>query len=125
MELPMPERDCVPSSADPDASRQGAYTRLREHAPEVVAAYEALAAASKTAGPLDAVTVALLRMALSVGRGSWRGVHAHARKALEAGASPDALRQVASLAVPTLGLHAGLDALRWIDEIVEEARRRY
>jgi alkylhydroperoxidase/carboxymuconolactone decarboxylase family protein YurZ len=48
-------------------------------------------------------------------------VHAHARKALEAGVSAEALRQVAAVAVPVLGLHASLDALRWIEEIIDEA----
>ncbi len=103
-----------------DGSRPGAYSRLREVAPEAVAAYETMSRAAAAAGPIDPVTLALLKVALSVGRGSWRGVHAHARKALEAGADPAALRQIAALAVPSLGLHAALDALRWVDEVVEE-----
>ena len=111
-------------SRSPRTSRPGAYSRLREVAPDVVAAYEALATATKHAGPVDPLTVSLLRLALSAGQRSWRGVHAHARKALEEGATPEALRQVAALAVPTLGLHAGLDALRWVDEVIDEAAER-
>jgi 4-carboxymuconolactone decarboxylase len=58
---------------------------------------------------------------VSVGRGASRTVHAHAKKALRAGADPQALRQVALIALPTIGLGAALDALRWIDESVREA----
>jgi AhpD family alkylhydroperoxidase len=101
--------------------KSGAYARLRAVAPEVAEAYDSLAGRAVTAGPLDAATVALVKVALSVGQGSWRGVHAHARKALEAGVSAEALRQVAAVAVPVLGLHASLDALRWIEEIIDEA----
>ena len=116
----MPDRDRGTGPAPAGPARPGAFARLRELAPEVVEAYEALARATKAAGPLDPVAVALIRLALSVGQRSWRGVHVHARKALEAGATPEAVRQVAVLAVPAVGLHASLDALRWIDEIVAE-----
>ncbi|MCL4812570.1 MAG: carboxymuconolactone decarboxylase family protein [Vicinamibacteraceae bacterium] len=100
--------------------RGGAYRRLKDTAPEVVAHYDAMSRAAATAGPLAPADVALVKVAMSVARGSWRGVHAHARKALEAGVAPDALRQVAALAVPAIGLQDALDALRWIDEIIEE-----
>jgi alkylhydroperoxidase/carboxymuconolactone decarboxylase family protein YurZ len=47
----------------------------------------------------------------------------HAKKALRAGVAPDALRQVALIAMPTIGLAGALDALRWIDDSIEEVRR--
>ena len=102
------------------AGTRGAFERLRAVAPDVAVAYEALAGRSAQAGPLDAAGVALVKVAVSVGQRSWRGVHAHARKALEAGVAPEVLRQVAVVALPTLGLHAGLDALRWIEEVIDE-----
>lgn len=119
MATPRRERARSSSGEDPRA-RAGAYSRLREVAPDAVAAYEALSTRAAGAGPLDEASRSLLKVALSVGRGSWRGVHAHVRKALEAGVGPAALRQVAVLAIPVLGLHASLDALRWIDEVIEE-----
>jgi alkylhydroperoxidase/carboxymuconolactone decarboxylase family protein YurZ len=64
---------------------------------------------------------------VSIGRGSQRTVHAHAKKVLRRGADPDALRQVALISLPTIGLPAALDALRWIDESIDETdddRRR-
>ncbi len=109
-----------PQPAERPADRPGAYSRLRELAPDLVSAYEALSRHAAAAGPLDAGTLATVKLALSVGRGSWRAVHAHARKALEAGVDPAVLRQVAIAAVPVLGLHAALDAVRWIDEVIAE-----
>ena len=103
-----------------EARGTGARARLRTLFPMVSEAYEAMALAAKDAGPLDPRSVALLKVALSVGRGSWRGTHAHARKALEAGVAPAELRHLAAVALPTIGLAASLDALRWIEETIDE-----
>jgi alkylhydroperoxidase/carboxymuconolactone decarboxylase family protein YurZ len=98
------------------------WTKFADDYPYVVAAYDALSDACRDAGPLDSLAVALVKLAISVGCGSQRTVHAHAKKALRAGADPAALRQVALAAMPTIGLPAALDALRWIDESIQEFR---
>ena len=113
------------SVARPIESRGSApprsWQRLAREYPEVVAAYDALSEVCRRAGPLDESTVALVKLAVSVGSGAGRTVHSHAKKALRAGAEPDTLRQIALVALPTIGLPAALDALKWIDEsIVEE-----
>lgn len=100
--------------------REGAFARLHALYPDVAAAYESLGTAVADAGPLDRRSVALVKLAISVGRNSSRSVHAHARKALEAGVPPGDLRHVAVIALPTLGLPTALDALRWIEEAIEE-----
>lgn len=113
----MPVVDETPRAADrPPRS----WNRFAEQYPAVVAAYDALSEVCRDAGPLDPVTVALVKLAVSVGRGSQRTVHAHAKKALRAGVDPEALRQVALVALPTVGLPAALDALRWVDESIRE-----
>lgn len=114
------ERDTLLARRASKASGTGARARLHELFRDLSNAYERLASAAKTAGPLDARTVALVKVALSAGQGSWRGTHAHARKALEEGVSPDELRHLVAVALPTMGLAATLDALRWIDETIEE-----
>jgi 4-carboxymuconolactone decarboxylase len=96
------------------------WRRFGDQYPAVVAAYDALSEVCREAGPLDAATVALVKLAVSVGRGGQRTVHAHAKKALRRGADPDALRQVALISLPTIGLPAALVALRWIDESIDE-----
>lgn len=96
------------------------WTQLSNEFPAVVAAYDRLSDACRDAGPLNSAAVALVKLAVSVGGRAPRTVHAHAKKALRAGADPAALRQVALIALPTIGLPAALDALRWIDESIRE-----
>jgi AhpD family alkylhydroperoxidase len=69
----------------------------------VVAAYDVLSEVCRQTGPLDESTVALVKLAVSVGGGAERTVHAHTKKALRAGADPEALRQIALVALPTVG----------------------
>jgi 4-carboxymuconolactone decarboxylase len=97
-----------------------AWTQLEHDYPQVVAAYNALSEVCRHSGPLDGWMVALVKLAVSIGCRSQRTVHAHAKKALRAGADPWALRQIALTALPTIGLPAALDALRWIDESIRE-----
>ena len=96
------------------------WEQFEERFPFVVAAYESLRGACNEAGPLDKTTVALVKLAVSVGSGFERTVHIHATKALRTGADPDALRQIVLIALPTIGLPAALDALRWVDESIRE-----
>lgn len=114
----MPVVDDTPRAADrPPRS----WDRFAGEFPAVVAAYDALSDVCRQAGPLDPTTINLVKLAVSVGRGSERTVHAHAKKALRAGVDPDALRQIAVVSLPTIGLPAALDALRWVDESIREA----
>lgn len=108
----------VPVQAPPRS-----WQRLTKDFPEVVDAYDALSEACRTSGPLDALTVALVKLAVSVGYGADRTVHSHAKKALRAGADPAAVRQIAVAALPTIGLPAALDALRWVEESIAEVQR--
>ena len=109
-----------PRSASPPRSWQ----RLAGEYPEVVAAYDTLSDVCRHAGPLDEATVALVKLAVSIGAGADRTVHAHTKKALREGVDAESLRQVALVALPTIGLPAALDALRWIDESICEASDR-
>lgn len=107
----------IPGSAPPRS-----WQRLAREYPDVVAAYDSLGEVCRRAGPLDESTVALVKLAVSVGCGAQRTVHSHAKKALRAGVEPDALRQIALIALPTVGLPAALDALRWVDESIAETQ---
>lgn len=100
------------------------WQRLSDGYPDVVAAYDVFSDVCRHAGPLDEPTVALVKLAVSVGCGAQRTVHSHAKKALRAGAEPQALRQVALVALPTIGLPATLDALRWVEESIAEIELR-
>ena len=118
-----PSISVIADERRPDAERPRSWQRFAEQHPEIVVAYDTLSDVCRTAGPLDAQTVAIVKLAVSVGCGSERTVHAHAKKALRAHVEADALRQVALIALPTIGLPAALDALRWIDESIRETPR--
>ncbi|MEE9140216.1 MAG: carboxymuconolactone decarboxylase family protein [Alphaproteobacteria bacterium] len=89
-----------------------------EKDPEVWGAYQGLGKACSEAGPLDARTRRLVKLALAVGGGSEGAVHSHVRRGLDEGLSPQELRHVAVLAIPTLGFPAAVAALTWIADIV-------
>ena len=47
-------------------------------------------------------------------------VHAHARKALDAGCSPEELRHAAILATTTLGFPGMMAGYSWVDDVLNE-----
>ena len=95
------------------------YTQFKEDFPEVASAYESMGDAVHKAGPLDDKTRALIKLAISTGARLEGAVHSHARKAVKAGATKEEMRQVALLALPTIGLPSMMAALSWIDDIIE------
>ena len=92
--------------------------RLASRHPKVWAAYERLGEAVAEAGPLDAKTRRLVKLALAIGCESEGAVHSHIRRAVSEGISADELRHVMCLAIPTLGLPAAVKALTWMDDIL-------
>lgn len=86
--------------------------------PAVMRAYESLGEATAGAGPLDAKTRALVKLAIAVG--SWRegAVHSHTRRALDAGCKPDEIRHVVLLATTTLGFPSMMAALTWVEDVL-------
>ena len=88
--------------------------------PETWSAYEALGKACAESGPLDARSRRLIKLALSIGARSEGAVHSHARQGAEEGLAPEELRQVAALAIPTLGFPVAMAGLSWINDIFKE-----
>lgn len=93
-------------------------TRLQELYPKVWKAYEGLGETVAEAGPLDAKTRRLIKIALSIGAVSEGAVHSHVRRALDEGLTADELRHVALLAISTLGFPTAVKGLTWIDDII-------
>ncbi len=87
--------------------------------PAIWAAYQELGKACAESGPLDPPTRRLVKLALAVGGGSEGAVHSHARRGLDEGLSADQLRQVAALAILTLGFPAAMAALTWIEDVLK------
>jgi alkylhydroperoxidase/carboxymuconolactone decarboxylase family protein YurZ len=105
---------------NPDELPSGAGEIARAY-PAVWRAYADLGKACAEAGPVDGRTLRLVKLALAIGALSEGAVHSHARRALDEGIGADALRQVALLAIPTLGFPQGVRALTWIEDITENA----
>ena len=95
------------------------YIKFQETYPDVWQAYDQLGATVHGAGPLDAKTRALIKLALAIGVSREGAVHAHVRKLVEMEVAPSEIRQVALLAIPTVGFPASMSALSWIDDILE------
>lgn len=92
--------------------------------PEVWRAYAALGKACSEAGPIDGRTARLVKLALAIGALSEGATHSHTRRALDEGITADELRQVALLAIPTLGFPQGVKALTWIEDVTDPGKTR-
>ena len=87
----------------------------REHQ-QVWEAYNQLGDAAAEAGPLDAKTQRLVKLAIAVGGRLEGAVHSHVRRGLRAGLTTQELEQVALLAITTIGWPSAFAALSWIQE---------
>lgn len=86
--------------------------------PDVVNAYEALGQACAEAGPLDAKVRELIKLGMAIGGRLEGAVHAHARRALAAGATPAEVQHVVTLAIPTVGFPTTIAAFTWVDDVL-------
>lgn len=93
-----------------------AYQDFVDKYQSIWAAYDQLGAAVHQQGPLDEKSRELVKLGIAVGAGLEGAVHSHARKLLAAGASPDEIRHVVLLAIPTVGFPAMMAALTWIED---------
>lgn len=99
-------------------SRAGDLARMY---PTVWNTYASLGQAVAEAGPLDNRTRRLIKLALAIGARSEGATHSHARQGLEEGLAPEELRQIALLAITTLGFPAAVAGLSWVDDEVNKA----
>jgi len=94
------------------------FRKFTKDYPDVARAYEALGDEVHAAGPLDERTRALVKLGISIGARLEGAVHSHVRKAIGVGATPDELRHVALLSLPTIGLPSMMAALSWVDDVL-------
>ncbi len=72
-----------------------------------------------SAGPLDAKTQRLLKLAIAVGALKEGAVHSGVRKARDAGASPEEIEQVVALAASTIGFPSAVAAWSWLRDVLD------
>ena len=88
--------------------------------PDIWKAYAALGEACANSGPLDARTRRLVKLALAIGAASEGATHSHARRGESDGITADEMKQVAMLAIPTLGFPRAVAALTWIEDVTRK-----
>jgi alkylhydroperoxidase/carboxymuconolactone decarboxylase family protein YurZ len=85
----------------------------------VSAAYDDLGRTIGEAGPLNEKQAQLIKLGMAVASGQEGAVHSHARRALEAGAKAEEVRQVALLGMTTVGFPRMMAGLSWIDDVLK------
>jgi len=90
---------------------------MRETQPGLRNACESLGEECAKAGPLDAKTIALIKLATSPAAGLEGAAHSHTREALEAGCTPDRIEHVALLGTPTLGFPTMMRNRAWVHDV--------
>lgn len=98
------------------------FTKFKEQHPEMFAAYDSLGKAAAASGPLAAKEIALIKLGIAAGARMEGAVHSHARRCLDAGATPDEIRQVILLSVTTIGFPAMMANLSWVDDILDDSK---
>jgi 4-carboxymuconolactone decarboxylase len=94
------------------------YTGIAKKHRKYFTALNNLGKAARAAGPLDEKTAQLIQLAGAAAVRSEGAVHSHARRALEAGASPEDLYHCLLLLTSTIGFPTVSAGLSWIDDVV-------
>lgn len=95
-----------------------AYQELTRTLPAFMAALEQMGMAAREGGPLDAHTIALVKLAYGIGAGLEGATHSQAKRALEAGCTKEELLHVALLAAPTIGFPPMVRGRGWVKDSV-------
>jgi alkylhydroperoxidase/carboxymuconolactone decarboxylase family protein YurZ len=93
---------------------------LRQFSPEVTTSFQTLRDAVSKSGPLDHNTCELITLGAFATARIEGGFKTHARRLLNSGVSADALRQAVLVTLgATTTFTIALDALHWIDDLIE------
>ncbi len=101
-----------------------AYKQFQRDFRRVWEAYDRLGATVHQEGPIEPKFRELVKLGMAVGGRLEGAVKAHTRLAFEQGASPDEIRQVALMAITTVGFPTAMAALTWIEDVVSKRRGR-
>lgn len=96
----------------------GQYVSVRTRFKKYFTALNNLGKAAREAGPLDEKTSHLIQLAAAATVRSEGAVHSHARRALEAGATPDELSHALLLITSTIGFPTVSAALSWVEDVI-------
>ena len=94
------------------------YVMIQKRFSRLMKAHEEVGKLAKEAGPIDAKTGNLIQLAACVAQRSEGGVHSHARRAMQAGASKDEIYHTIALLINTVGFPTIAAAFSWVNDIV-------
>lgn len=94
----------------------GTYRSFIARYPKLGQAHEQVARAVEQAGPLDARTLALIKIGICVGAGLESALRSHVRRALQHGASHSEIEQAILLGMNTVGFPRTVAAWAWAHE---------
>jgi alkylhydroperoxidase/carboxymuconolactone decarboxylase family protein YurZ len=98
------------------------FERFVDRYPELGDALRAMGEAVAGAGPLDEPTAELVKLGVCVGAGLESATKSHARRALQAGASPDQILHAVLQGMNTVGWSKTVMAWQWASEqLADEA----
>ena len=95
------------------------YEKVKKYHPDYLEAVERLGILSKKSGPIDEKTAQLIQLSASIAIKSEGATHSHTRRALEAGASSDEIRQCVFLLTTTLGFPTVMAGMSWVNDILD------
>ncbi|MGA2403303.1 MAG: carboxymuconolactone decarboxylase family protein [Syntrophobacteraceae bacterium] len=98
------------------------YIKTREQHREYFDALENLGETVRKQGPLDEKTSHLIQLAAAAAIRSEGSVHSHARRAIQAGATPEEIYHTIMLLTSTIGFPTTSAALSWVDDLVGEKK---
>jgi len=94
------------------------YTGIGRKYKKYFTALNNLGKAARTAGPLDEKTSHLIQLAAAAAVKSEGSVHSHARRAIEAGATPEELYHALIVVTSTIGFPAVSAGISWLDDVL-------
>lgn len=105
-------------SSDPNRV-PGTYKEFVKRFPALGRAHENIAKAVEDAGPLDAKTLALIKIGICVGAGLESALRSHVRRAMQHGATAAEVEQAILLGMNTIGFPRTVAAWSWATKQLE------
>ncbi|HHN65308.1 MAG TPA: carboxymuconolactone decarboxylase family protein [Nitrospirae bacterium] len=96
------------------------YSEIKKRYKELFRAVGNLGKVVRRQGPIDEKTSHLIQLAAAAAIRSEGAVHSHARRAVEAGASPDEVYHAVILLTSTIGFPTVSAAISWVDDVLKE-----
>lgn len=96
------------------------FARMKSEHGDLLDAVENLGTIARKGGPLDEKASHLIQLAAAAAIRSEGSVHSHARRAVEAGATPEEVIHAITLLTSTIGFPTVAAALSWASDVLDE-----